>query len=79
MSWIPTIYKNVHQEQANKPKDVFLLANNNEGNYLYACEDFILLHLIALIRDIYVQVQMITFFRINLAVITWVMTLMLNN
>lgn len=46
---------------------------------LYARKDFILLHLIALIREIYVQVQVITFFRINLVVITWVMTSMLNN
>lgn len=37
---------------------------------LYARKDFILLHLIALIREIYVQVQVITFFRINLVVIT---------
>lgn len=30
MLLIPNIYKNVHQEQAKKPKDIFLLDNNND-------------------------------------------------
>lgn len=55
----------------NKQKSqmaLFLLDNKNviiKQIILCACKESVLLHLIALIRDIYVQVQRITFFRIN--------------